>query len=114
MMKTSMSIGSEQAMKTQRALRAGTLSLLRVCAYNLAPSGASVENVDAVKSRSLKPAAVGTIQSSKPGKRRHHLPCSRARLGGQGLPGSGPGFGPAVQKLVGEVVPHPKFRLIAN
>jgi hypothetical protein len=37
------------------------------CAYNVAPYGASVRNVEAIKSSNIKPVSVAAFQSSKPG-----------------------------------------------
>ncbi|WP_053195647.1 hypothetical protein [Herbaspirillum hiltneri] len=42
-------------------------TLLTGCAYNASPYGASVQNVDAIKSAGIKPVAVEKFQSSKPG-----------------------------------------------
>lgn len=177
-------------MKTRMAIMAAALSLLTGCAYNVAPYGAAVENVDAIKAYKLQPVSVGTFQSSKPGNAS--ITCRAAgpvtvspsfeayiqkaftdelRLAGMYNPAStlvltgrldevdfssgmtdgnwaftltlsnarnesfttqtkfgfagsfvadkacqevAQAFGPAVQKLVGDVVRHPKFRQIAN
>lgn len=177
-------------MKSKLAAAAILASLLTGCAYNVAPYGAAVDNVDAIKSYNLKPVAVGTFQSSKPGNASItcraagpvtvspsfeayiqkaftdelklagiYNPASALVLTGRldevdfssgmtdgnwtftltltngrnesfttqskfGFAGSfvadkacqevAQAFGPAVQKLVGEVVRHPKFRQIAN
>jgi hypothetical protein len=37
------------------------------CAYNASPYGASVRNVESVKSYNLKPVAIGKFQAAKPG-----------------------------------------------
>jgi hypothetical protein len=37
------------------------------CAYNVSPYGASVRNVESIKSLNIKPVSVATFQSSKPG-----------------------------------------------
>jgi hypothetical protein len=44
-----------------------TASLLTGCAFNVAPYGAAVQNVEAIKSYNLKPVSVGKFQSTKPG-----------------------------------------------
>lgn len=43
------------------------VSVLSGCAYNAAPYGASVRNVESLKSLSMKPVSVVRFQSSKPG-----------------------------------------------
>lgn len=48
------------------ALVAST-SLFTACAYNVAPYGAAVQNVEAIKAYNLKPVSVGKFQSTKPG-----------------------------------------------
>jgi len=48
------------------ALLASTI-LFTGCAYNVSPYGASVQNVDTIKTYNLKPVSVGKFQSSKPG-----------------------------------------------
>lgn len=37
------------------------------CTYNVSPYGASVQNVDAIRTYNLKPIAIGKFESSKPG-----------------------------------------------
>lgn len=177
-------------MNKHLALLALSMSILTGCAYNVAPYGAAVDNVDAIKAYSLKPVSVGTFQSSKPGNATItcraagpvtvspsfeayiqkaftdelrlagiYNPASPLVLTGRlddvdfssgitdgnwaftltltnarnesfttrstfGFSGSfaadkacqevAQAFGPAVQKLVGEVVRHPRFRQIAN
>jgi hypothetical protein len=41
--------------------------ILSGCAYNVSPYGASVKNVESIKSNNIKPVAVATFQSAKPG-----------------------------------------------
>ncbi len=43
-------------------------ALVSGCAYNASPYGASVKNVDLIKSNNIKPIAVSTFTSSKPGQ----------------------------------------------
>ena len=54
-------------MKFVLPLLALSVSLLSGCAYNASPYGASVKNVDAIKSISMKPVAVAKFQATKPG-----------------------------------------------
>lgn len=54
-------------MSSKLFVLAVSASLLTGCAYNVAPYGAAVENVEAIKTYQLKPVSVGTFQSSKPG-----------------------------------------------
>lgn len=54
-------------MRSKLMALAAAAVLLTGCAYNVAPYGAAVDNVDALKSYSLKPVTVGSFQSSKPG-----------------------------------------------
>lgn len=54
-------------MKLKLASLIASVTLFSGCAYNVAPYGASVQNVDAIKANALKPVAVGKFQSSKPG-----------------------------------------------
>jgi len=42
-------------------------SLLSGCAYNASPYGASVKNVESIRSTNIKPVAVAKFQSAKPG-----------------------------------------------
>ena len=44
-----------------------TVALISGCAYNASPYGAAVRNVEAIKSKNIKPVAVSTFQSTKPG-----------------------------------------------
>lgn len=54
-------------MKLKIATVAMAASLLTGCAYNAAPYGAAVQNVDTIKTYNLKPVSVGKFQASKPG-----------------------------------------------
>lgn len=45
-----------------------TVALFTGCAYNVAPYGAAVQNVDAIKTMALKPVSVGKFESVKPGE----------------------------------------------
>lgn len=177
-------------MKLKLLALAASASLFAGCAYNVAPYGAAVQNVDAIKAYGLKPVSVGKFQSSKPGNATItcraagpvtvspsfeayiekafsdelklagiHDPASPLVLSGKleqidfssgmtdgnwsftltlsnsrgesfttqsksGFSGSfvadkacqevAQAFGPAVQKLIGDVVRDPKFRQIAN
>ncbi|WP_155885220.1 hypothetical protein [Acidovorax sp. JHL-9] len=42
--------------------------ILSGCAYNVSPYGASVKNVESIRSLDIKPVAVEPFQSSKPGQ----------------------------------------------
>lgn len=44
-----------------------TAALLSGCAYNASPYGASVRNVETIKSNNIKPVAVAQFKSAKPG-----------------------------------------------
>jgi len=44
-----------------------TVALVSGCAYNASPYGAAVKNVEAIKSKNIKPVAVSPFQSTKPG-----------------------------------------------
>ena len=52
---------------TSLALAVTTL-VLSGCAFNVSPYGASVKNVESIKSTSIKPVAVAKFQSVKPGQ----------------------------------------------
>ncbi|MDT0139008.1 hypothetical protein [Acidovorax sp. PRC11] len=54
-------------MKIKLALLITTTFLFTGCAYNVAPYGAAVQNVEAIKAYNLQPVAVGSFQSAKPG-----------------------------------------------
>ncbi len=54
-------------MNCKFATFAVSISILSGCAYNVAPYGASVQNVEAIKTYNLKPVSIGKFQSSKPG-----------------------------------------------
>lgn len=49
------------------ALLAST-TIFTGCAYNVAPYGAAVQNVETIKTYNLKPVSVGKFQSNEPGK----------------------------------------------
>lgn len=55
-------------MKTITLALVATASLFTGCAYNASPYGASVKNVDSIKSSNIKPVAVSKFQASKPGQ----------------------------------------------
>lgn len=42
-------------------------SLVAGCAFNVAPYGASIQNVESVKAYNLQPVSVGNFESAKPG-----------------------------------------------
>jgi hypothetical protein len=54
-------------MKFKLAAMVMVTSLFTGCAFNVAPYGAAVQNVEAIKAYNLKPVAVGKFQSTKPG-----------------------------------------------
>ena len=43
-------------------------SAISGCAYNASPYGASVKNVEAIKTTNIRPIAVGKFQAAKPGQ----------------------------------------------
>ncbi|HZM37393.1 MAG TPA: hypothetical protein VFC18_23240 [Burkholderiales bacterium] len=55
-------------------MRVASLALVAIasamsgCAYNASPYGASVTNVEAIKTINIKPVAVGKFQAAKPGQ----------------------------------------------
>ncbi|HEX5392872.1 MAG TPA: hypothetical protein VFW68_06320 [Rhodocyclaceae bacterium] len=55
-------------MKAILSLALISTALLSGCAYNVSPYGASVKNVDSIKSLGIKPIAVESFQSSQPGR----------------------------------------------
>ena len=64
-------------MKYKLSALAVSVSLISGCAsYSVVPYGASVNNVNAIKSYNLKPVSVGKFQSSVPGK--ISIPCRAA------------------------------------
>ncbi len=54
-------------MKPMLLALAASATFLAGCTYNVAPYGASVENVDAIKAHKLKPVSIGKFESSRPG-----------------------------------------------
>jgi hypothetical protein len=61
-------IGSNHLMKLVSSAVLTLAALLSGCAYNASPYGASVRNVEVIKSANLKPVAVATFQAAKPGQ----------------------------------------------
>lgn len=56
-------------MKTTSLVASSILvAVLSGCAYNVSPYGASVKNVESIKSLGIKPVSVGSFKSSKPGE----------------------------------------------
>jgi len=54
-------------MKNHPLALIATVALISGCAYNASPYGASVKNVESIKSTNIKPVAVAKFQSAKPG-----------------------------------------------
>ena len=64
-----------RVVKRQKApMRVASLALVAIasaisgCAYNVSPYGASVQNVESIKTTNIKPVAVGKFQATKPGQ----------------------------------------------
>ncbi|CAN7758104.1 hypothetical protein LJR039_007003 [Pseudorhodoferax sp. LjRoot39] len=55
-------------MKVTSSLALLAAAVLSGCAYNVSPYGASVKNVESIKSLGIKPVAVAAFQSVKPGQ----------------------------------------------
>lgn len=55
-------------MKAASLLVATFAATLSGCAYNVSPYGASVTNVESIKSLGIKPVSVATFSSAQPGK----------------------------------------------
>jgi hypothetical protein len=54
-------------MKTTSLALLVSVVTLSGCAYNVSPYGASVRNVETIKSTNIKPVAVATFQAARPG-----------------------------------------------
>ncbi len=54
-------------MRFRLAIVVLSATLFTGCAFNVAPYGASVQNVESVKAYNLKPVSVGKFDSAKPG-----------------------------------------------
>lgn len=55
-------------MKVVSFIAVASVSILSGCAYNAAPYGASVANVESIKSLGIKPVSVAKFSSSQPGQ----------------------------------------------